>query len=54
MASNKVAMPMSAAGIVGMSSDMKISGREIDPKIILVAVVLLVITVHVASYVFPA
>jgi preprotein translocase subunit Sec61beta len=54
MASNKVAMPMSSAGIVGMSSDMKISGKEMDPKIIIVAIVLLVVIVHIASFAFPA
>lgn len=54
MASNKVSMPMSSAGIVGMSSDIKIGGREIDPKMVIAAVFLLVVIVHIAGIVFPA
>jgi preprotein translocase subunit Sec61beta len=54
MASNKVAMPMSSAGIVGMSSDMKIEGKEMDPKVVIIAIIILVVIVHVAGFVFPA
>lgn len=54
MGSDKVAMPMSSAGIVGFSPDVKISGKEIDPKFIIGAVVAVVIIVHIVSYVFPA
>lgn len=54
MSSNKVAMPMSSAGIVGMSSDMKIEGKEMDPKVVIVAIILLVVIVQIAGLVFPA
>lgn len=54
MASNKVAMPMSSAGIVGMSSDMKIEGKEMDPKIVIIGIALLVVIVHIAAFAFPA
>lgn len=54
MGSNKVAMPMSSAGIVGFSPDIQISGRQISPKTVIFVVVLLVILVHLASYAFPA
>ncbi len=51
MGSNKVAMPMSSAGIVGASADIKIAGMEIDPKLLIAAVLLLVILVNVAALV---
>lgn len=54
MSSNKVAMPMSSAGIVGMSSDMKIEGKDIDPKVVIAAIVLLVVIVQIAGFIFPA
>ncbi len=47
-------MPMSSAGIVGMSSDMKIEGKEMDPKIVIAAIILLVVIVQIAGLVFPA
>ena len=51
MGSNKVAMPMSSAGIIGASPDINTSGRAIDPKIIIAAVIVLVVIVHIASFV---
>lgn len=51
MASDKVSMPMASAGIIGFSPDMKISGMEIDPRSVLIAVCLVVVLVHVANYV---
>ena len=50
MANDRVTMPMASAGIIGFSPDVKISGKEIDPKILLVAVALVVVLVHVANY----
>jgi preprotein translocase subunit Sec61beta len=49
MGKDSVTMPMSSAGIVGMSPDTKLSGIELDPKAFIVAVFLLVVIVHVAS-----
>ncbi len=54
MASDKVAMPMSHAGIVGFSPDVKTSGMEMDPKIIIGAIIALVIVVHIAGFVATA
>ncbi len=45
----KVSMPMSSAGIIGFSSDMKIEGMEIDPKMLVIAIFVLVVIVKVAS-----
>ena len=49
MAKDSVSMPMSSAGIIGMSSDTKLSGIEFDPKVFVIAVFVLVILVHIAS-----
>jgi preprotein translocase subunit Sec61beta len=46
----KVSMPMTSAGIIGFSPDIKISGKEIEPKFLIAAIVVLVIVVHIASY----
>ncbi len=54
MASDKIAMPMSHAGIVGFSPDVKTRGKEIDPKLIIGVIIALVIIVHIASYVATA
>ncbi len=50
MAKDTVSMPMASAGIIGFSPDIKISGREVDPKTVLIAVFAIVILVHVANY----
>lgn len=42
-------MPMASAGIMGFSPDMKISAMEIEPKMLIIAVALLVIVVKVAG-----
>ncbi|MCI0504438.1 hypothetical protein L0Y65_07085 [Candidatus Micrarchaeota archaeon] len=46
----KVSMPMASAGIIGFSPDMKISGMEIDPKFLVVAIAAIVVIVHVANF----
>ncbi len=46
----KVSMPMTSAGIIGFSPDIKISGMEIEPTALLVAIVAIVVLVHVATY----
>ena len=42
-------MPMGSAGIIGFSPDMKISGVEMDPKILVVMVVAVVLVVLAAN-----
>ncbi len=44
-----VSMPMGSAGIVGMSSDMKLEGIEIDPKVLVLGTFVLVVLVKAAS-----
>jgi preprotein translocase subunit Sec61beta len=51
MKKESVSMPMASAGIIGFSSDMKISGMEIDPKILIIGVFAMVVLVHVLSIV---
>jgi len=48
----KVSMPMTSAGIIGFSSDMKIAGFEIDPKALIIATVVFVLAVKIASVVW--
>lgn len=45
-------MPMSSAGIVGFSSDMKLAGIEIEPKIVVAAALVLVVIVKAADIIF--
>ncbi len=49
MKQDRVSMPMASAGIIGFSSDTKISGMEIDPKVLIIGVFAVVILVHVLS-----
>jgi len=44
-------MPMGSAGIIGFSPDMKIAGKEIEPKALIIAIVALVIIVQIATFV---
>jgi preprotein translocase subunit Sec61beta len=46
----KVSMPMGSAGIIGFSPDIKISGMEIDPKFLVIAIAAIVVIVHAASF----
>ncbi len=46
----KVSMPMGSAGIIGFSPDIKISGMEIDPKALIIAIFAVVVIVHVAEF----
>ncbi len=50
MKQGKVSMPMSSAGIIGFSPDVKISGMEIEPKALVIAIVAVVLIVHAASF----
>jgi preprotein translocase subunit Sec61beta len=51
MREDKVSMPMGSAGIIGFSSDMEISGVEIDPKFLVAMVVAVVVVVLAANFV---
>jgi len=50
MKEEKVSMPMGSAGIIGFSPDMRISGIEIEPKILIGVVVAVVLIVVAANY----
>ena len=47
--SQSVSMPMSSAGIIGTSSNETLDGIKVDPKTIIVATLLFVGIVKVAS-----
>lgn len=49
MVEKKVTMPMGSAGIIGFSSDVKLSGFEIDPKTVIIAVFVFVLIVKFAG-----
>ena len=46
---NSVSMPMASAGLVGMSHDMKISGIEIEPKVLIISSLIIVIVIKIAG-----
>ncbi|MEW6749232.1 MAG: hypothetical protein AB1295_06000 [Candidatus Micrarchaeota archaeon] len=46
-----VSMPMSSAGIIGFSPDVKISGMEVEPKTLVIAIVIIVLLVHTLSFI---
>ncbi len=50
MSENRVSMPMGSAGIIGFSPDMKISGIEVDPKVLVAVVVAVVVIVIAANF----
>jgi preprotein translocase subunit Sec61beta len=50
MGQEKVTMPMASAGIIGFSPDVKIAGLEIEPKMLILAIVAVVVIVHAATY----
>jgi preprotein translocase subunit Sec61beta len=49
MAEEKVMMPMGSAGIIGFSPDIKLSGFEIDPKVLIISVFAFVLLIKLAS-----
>lgn len=49
MAQDKVTMPMTSAGIIGFAPDIKISGIEIDPKLLIGATLVVVIIIKIAG-----
>lgn len=46
-----VSMPMGSAGIIGFSSDMRLGGFEIDPKMLIIFTACLVFVVKAADLV---
>ncbi|MFH0737125.1 MAG: hypothetical protein V1827_00155 [Candidatus Micrarchaeota archaeon] len=48
---DKVSMPMSSAGIIGYSPDVKMSGMDIDPKFLVIAIAAVVVIVHLATFI---
>lgn len=50
MKQEKVSMPMTSAGIIGFSPDVKLSGMEIEPKFLVLAIAAIVVIVHVAEF----
>jgi preprotein translocase subunit Sec61beta len=50
MAQDRISMPMGSAGIIGISSDTKIAGIEIDPKIIVGFTLFFVLLVKFADF----
>lgn len=46
----KVSMPMTSAGLIGFAPDIKIGGKEIEPRMLVAAIVLLVVIVHIATF----
>jgi len=43
-------MPMTSAGIVGLSSDMELSGIKMDPRNFIITVAILVAVIKIAGY----
>ena len=45
-----LSMPMTSAGIVGLSADMELSGIKMDPRNFVIAVAILVAVIKIAGY----
>lgn len=45
-----ISMPMTSAGIVGMSADMELSGIKMDPRSFVIGVAVLVAIIKIAGY----
>jgi len=50
MAEEKVMMPVGSAGIMGFSPDIRLSGFEIDPKVLIIAVFAFVLIIKLAGF----
>lgn len=50
MAEEKVTMPIGSAGIIGFSPDVKLSGFEIDPKVLIIVVFAFVLIIKLAGF----
>jgi preprotein translocase subunit Sec61beta len=47
--SEKISMPVSSAGILGLSPDMETSGIKIDPRVVVTAAIVFVLIVKIAD-----
>ncbi|MBD3390062.1 hypothetical protein GF415_03875 [Candidatus Micrarchaeota archaeon] len=45
-----VSMPMSSAGIMGLSPTTNLGGKSIDPKPFVIGTIVLVLLIHIAGY----
>lgn len=45
----KVSMPVSSAGILGLSSDMETSGIKVDPRTVVVVLIVFIALVTLAT-----
>ncbi|MEW5996662.1 MAG: hypothetical protein AB1657_03640 [Candidatus Micrarchaeota archaeon] len=45
-----MSMPMTSAGIVGLSADMELSGIKMDPRSFIIGVAVLVAVIKIAGY----
>ncbi len=48
---SKVSMPMSNAGILGITSDTRLGGIEMEPKIIVIGIVAFIVLVKIVGVV---
>ncbi len=49
MASSSVRMPMASAGIIGIGSDVELGGIKIDPRAFIIATLIFVVVVKLAT-----
>jgi len=47
---SNISMPMSSAGIMGLSPTTNLGGRSIEPKPFIIATVIIVFLIHIAGY----
>ncbi|MFA5412269.1 MAG: hypothetical protein WC350_02910 [Candidatus Micrarchaeia archaeon] len=45
-----MSMPMTSAGLTGLSADMELSGIKMDPRSVIIAVAVLVAVIKIAGY----
>ena len=49
--SERVSMPMGSAGILGIGADMETSGIKMDPKTIVLGILIFILLIKVLSFV---
>lgn len=47
---SNISMPMSSAGIMGLSPTTNLGGRSIEAKPFIIATVVVVLIIHIAGY----
>ncbi|MBN2478109.1 preprotein translocase subunit Sec61beta [Candidatus Micrarchaeota archaeon] len=50
---SSVSMPMTQAGILGITSDTELGGIKFDPKTVVIGIVLFIVLVKIASMLIP-